>query len=223
MIRRMVVRGEQACFARPDSPDPVSYPIPPASACRGLAECVFWHPGLYVNVRSISVLSPIRWTRDGITEVRASKQTKDPSGVALPRLDERAGTLTLPIGLVRVTTRVCLRDPAWLIELELRQLPGATGGKASLQKAVDMFDHRLATGRLDRPPFLGISEYRGLIMPATGNEKPIAWSRDFGFVLHDMDYAKDPPIAHFYHAVMKAGVVQVPSFFDSVIAGRRAA
>jgi CRISPR-associated protein Cas5 subtype I-C len=217
----VVIRGERALFARPDCTDPLSYPTPPPSALRGIFGSVYWHPGLYIDVIQIKVLAPIRWDREGITETRGSKQASDPKGATLPRLNLRAGTFEVPLQLLRVTTRVVLRDPAWLVKFRFcRQ-----GSQAPpLVKADTIFKKRLLGGLFFDIPSLGIEEYGAIVAPPTGDEKPIHKSRDFGLVLHDFDYRENPPVQHVYRARMVNGVIQVPSFFDRVLSrARRAA
>ena len=218
-----VIKGSRALFQRPDSTEPLSYEIPPASALRGILEKVYWHPGLYFDVREIQVLAPIRWDREGVTETRASRQTTDPSGAMLPRLDLRKGTFEAPIQLIRMTTRVVLRDPAWVVKFRFCQKPGRHPGAPSLAKAGAIFNRRLNAGQFFDVPALGIEEYPAIVSPTTGKEVPLQKSRDFGYVLHDIDYSESPPVQHVFRARMVNGVVSVPSFFDRVVSRRKAA
>ena len=67
------VRGELACFTRPEMKvERVSYDVITPSAARAVFDAIFWKPALRWKVGRIEVLAPIRWTNLRRNEV-ASK------------------------------------------------------------------------------------------------------------------------------------------------------
>lgn len=222
MIHTLVIRGDRALFARPDATDPHSYPLPPPSAVRGVAEKVYWHPGLYIDTKEIAVLAPIRWDREGIVEIRGKKSsTTDPLGPPLPKLST-GGVLTAPVPLKRTSTCVLLSEPAWRVKVQLRCKPYGPQ-HVGIGEANAIFSRRLDQGQLYACPYLGQARFRAIVSPATGDEDPISVTRDFGQILHDIDYRCTPPVQHVFHAKMIDGVVKVPSFFDSVLSRKKVA
>ena len=56
------VWGEWACFTRPEMKvERVSYPVPTASAARGILEAIFWKPEFRWSVEEVWLLEPIRY------------------------------------------------------------------------------------------------------------------------------------------------------------------
>ena len=64
--------GDYACFTRPEMKvERVSYDIITPSAARGLAEAIFWHPGLRYVIDRIYLLSPIKFTNVRRNEINS--------------------------------------------------------------------------------------------------------------------------------------------------------
>lgn len=58
------IAGPAAMFTRPDTGSaPVSYPVPTASAAKGIFDAVLWRPHIYVKPTKVVVCSPIRYER----------------------------------------------------------------------------------------------------------------------------------------------------------------
>lgn len=58
------VAGPAAMFARPDTGSaPISYPVPTASAAKGMFDAVLRRPHMYVQPTRVEVCSPIRYER----------------------------------------------------------------------------------------------------------------------------------------------------------------
>ncbi|MCL6431798.1 MAG: type I-C CRISPR-associated protein Cas5c, partial [Anaerolineae bacterium] len=56
------VWGDYACFTRPEMKvERVTYPVPTASAARGILEAIFWKPEFAWRVEEVWVLKPIRY------------------------------------------------------------------------------------------------------------------------------------------------------------------
>jgi CRISPR-associated protein Cas5d len=216
MDHEVVIRGDRALFARPDCTDPLSFPVPPPSAIRGILEAVYWHPGLYIDTLSIAVLSPIRWDREGIVEIRGSRQA-DEKGSPLPKYDARSDTFTAPTPFKRVTSCVVLREPSWRVRFRICTMQGSL---VDQEKADQIMNQRLHRGTFHSVPFLGVARY-GASVTLPDGEEPIDQSRDFGMVIHDFDYRERMPIQHVFHAKMVDGVIVVPSFYDKVLSQSR--
>lgn len=200
---RFILRGPLACFARPESPDRFSYPIPTGSALRGIISAIYDHPGVYADVRQIAVLAPIRYARMG--HVHAGDFTR-----------AHRGTITAPNDNRRTTVESMLVDPVWWVEVRFRPEIGSDH-PFDEKKVNAVFTRRLAQGEYYYTPSLGLHELRAILHLPQGSERPIQKSRDFGMVIHDMDYRHDPPLPHVYHAVMTNGVIPIPSFYDKVL------
>jgi len=55
------VGGDYACFTDPNlKVERVSYPVMTPAAARGLLEAIFWKPAFRWEIRSITVLKPIK-------------------------------------------------------------------------------------------------------------------------------------------------------------------
>ncbi len=208
-MERFVIWGPLGCFARPESPDRFSYILPPGSAARAMAKHIYSHPGIYHDVRRVSLLNPPRYLRlgfgyasDFVSKIEASK------GKLVP--DKRP------------SVEVLLRDPKFLIEFEWKLVPGAKGPFAP-KKWSAIFQRRLKNGEFYYPPCLGRTEFGAYVEPATGKEKPIDITRDLGVMIHDIDYRTKPPMAYSIPVMLKRGVAHYPSFFDRVLAKKEAA
>lgn len=58
----MEIAGATALFARTDAGDsPVSYPIPTASAVRGIFESILWGPGIRIVPTAVEICAPIQY------------------------------------------------------------------------------------------------------------------------------------------------------------------
>ncbi len=189
---------------------------------------------MFADIHRIHVLKPIQYLR--FSHTHRSGFPKVFRGGKIKFTDE---------GQEKRTTVECvLRDPAWLIEFTWKEVDGVAvrsphqrrdrtlgmGGKVlgerrsvNFAKATAIFNRRLERGEYYYPPMLGLQGYRAIVHAPTGKEKPIAQSRDFGMVLHDFDYREKPPIPHVFHAKMVNGIVDVPSFYDTVLRSRKAA
>lgn len=225
---RFVVHGSLACFSRPESPDRFTYPIPPPSALRGIISSIYSHPGLYPDIRQITLLNPILFIRRGHTHRGG-----------LPKQTRTGEVHTANDTKKRTTVETLLRDPAWMIDFTWKAVPGTVvqnhrqrrdrtcgmGPKTvgepqqpNFAKATAIFMRRVERGEFYYTPTLGLSDFIASFHAPTGNESPIQQSRDFGMVLHDFDYRVMPPIPHVFHAVMRHGIIKVPSFYELVLA-----
>ena len=66
---KVIISAQFGHFQRPGNPgEPSTYPVIPPTAFEGLINNVYWHPGHTVQVKSISVLKPIKYTTETVTQ-----------------------------------------------------------------------------------------------------------------------------------------------------------
>jgi CRISPR-associated protein Cas5d len=204
-LTSFVVWGPLACFARPETPDRFTYPFPTPSAVQGIISSIYDHPGLWADVRRIHVLRPIRMMRLGLVQASDIPQIKPGGALRLASPDRRP------------TVQTILRDGAWRIDFEWTTDPRATEVHGTSDKSHDIFTRRVERGQFYYPPSLGLHDYRALVRPVTTEDHPIQQSRDFGQVLHGFDRRKRYPKPLVFHAVMRNGIVEVPSLRERLL------
>jgi CRISPR-associated protein Cas5d len=209
MTTQFVLRGPLACFSRPESPDRFTYPIPTPCALQQIISAIYGHPGVGSVIRRIHVLNPIQYVQ--VAHVHAG---------AVPTPGSKVPESGRP------TVETLLRDPAWMIEFDWCREPNhgkwrRTGAAFDIGKVDAIFKRRVARGEFFRTPSLGLHQLRAIFHAPTGRERAIHQSRDFGMVLHSIDYGRRPVVPHVFHAVMVDGVVDVPSLAE--VRGKKAA
>lgn len=119
MEMRLLVRGDRACFKRPDFVhDLISYDVLTPIAARGIVQAVHRDPTLSWTIDEIRVLRPIRFTWMALAEVEAG----DPGGPLPARI---AGPADRRIACV-------LSDVAYLIVAHAETQPGGGGAPRGL-------------------------------------------------------------------------------------------
>ena len=243
---RLHVWGDYALFTRPEmKAERVSYDAMTPSAARAIVSSIYWKPEIEWVIDRIHVLNPIRFTSVRRNEVGAiavvdPKKKKgalnglpvDPIGISIE--DERQQRASL-----------LLTNVAYVIEAHfnvISQTLAKNGPEVPLAeceaKHIAMFNRRAETGQCFRQPYFGCREFpvsfRLLkegepIPPSCLTEK----DKDFGYVFHDFVYREDKkgPVvesnrgrhlvaeARFFRAIMKDGVVAVPSIKGKEVVG----
>jgi len=208
------VRGDFACFTRPEMKvERVSYDVITPSAARAVFEAILWKPALTWRVTKIEVLNPIRWINLRRNEV-GSIASPGKEGIAIE--DERQQRAGLFLRDVRYRLHARFEmdgDPAKHVGQfpHLSKLGGESANTA--EKFHEMFLRRAAKGQCINQPYLGCREFAcdfRLVTDPAADPKPIAESRDLGWMLHDMDFTnlKDPQ-PKFFRAVMEGGVIDL--------------
>ncbi|CAM4255800.1 type I-C CRISPR-associated protein Cas5c [Palleronia rufa] len=203
---KLLVRGRNACFTRPEMKvERVSYDVITPSAARGILEAIHWKPAIAWVVDRIHVLRPIRFETIRRNEVaskipagkaRSAKKAGDLGGLALAVDEDRQQRAML-----------CLADVAYGIEAHFEMTPKAGQGD-NPGKHADMFRRRAAKGQCFHQPCLGVREFPADFDLVEDFPEAIAENRDLGWMLHDIDYAKDRASV-FYRARMEGGVIDV--------------
>lgn len=214
---KLHVWGPFALFARPEfKVERVSYDFLTPSAARGVLEAIYWKPEIRWVIRRLHVLAPIRYSSLRRNEVGA----KISAGTALGAMRVGRGNLGLYIELERQQrASLILRDVAYMIEAEFRVI----GGEPNEAKHLDTFNRRARRGQCWTRPYLGCREFAADFALADEDrcgvvDASLKGNRDFGWMLHDIDYANDRN-PRFFHAVMVDGVVEVPPFEGKEVTG----
>ncbi|MFD2255917.1 type I-C CRISPR-associated protein Cas5c [Luteolibacter algae] len=228
------VWGDFACFTRPEmKAERVSYDIITPSAARGIFEAIYWKPQITWTIEKINLLKPIRFTSIRRNEVGKKAPSPDkkvitgekqPSPILIE--DERQQRASL-----------VLRDVAYLIEASVRihdTRMERGGPKVPTNhiagKHLDIFKRRARKGQYFHHPYLGTREFPASFAliedpsdtPAS-QLSPAEQNRDFGFMLHDIEFDQDPKskkvrstTPRFFRAEMTNGAVIVPPFRNSI-------
>jgi CRISPR-associated protein Cas5d len=191
---KLHIRGELACFTRPEmKAERVSYDVITPSAARGVLEAIYWKPEIRWAIDRLHVLKPVRFTTLRRNEVGC----KAAAASAKTAMKSGQGQLGIYVEDNRQQRAVTLlRDVAYVIEAHFDVLSGDDGE----EKHYAMFCRRAREGQCFHRPYLGCREF-----PADQRD------RDLGYMLHDIDFEHDRQ-PRFFRAAMKDGVIAVPSF-----------
>jgi CRISPR-associated protein Cas5d len=216
---KLHVWGDYACFTRPEMKvERVSYDVITPSAARGILEAVHWKPAIRWVVDRIHVLKPIRFDtirrnevghRIPASKVRSAMQNSSTEGLFTVVEDDR-----------QQRAATVLRDVAYVIEahfeLTEQAQPDDTGAKH-----LSMFNRRAAKGQCFHRPCLGVREFPA-DFSLIDDELPACRlpddqrDRDFGWMLHDIDYA-DGMTPRFFRARIADGVIEVPPLASGAV------
>lgn len=192
-----------ACFTRPEMKvERVSYPVPTASAARGILEAIFWKPQFAWQVRAVHVLRPIRYASILRNEVKSKISLRSVKGWVQD--DEH-----FFIGEDRTQRHtLALRKVAYIIKAQVQVAEECDAHPAKFR---DQFRRRVQRGQCYMRPYLGCREFSAAFGPVRGDERPIDVSRPLGRMLLDLDYeesGRGEPI--FFEARLDQGIVRYP-------------
>jgi CRISPR-associated protein Cas5d len=217
---RVRVEGEFALFTRPEMKvERVSYEVITPSAARGVLEAVLWKPQMRWVVTRLVVLRAPRFTNLRRNEVGSKVSSdftswakKNSGGDAFFADDDR-----------QQRNALVLRNVAYVIDAQVT-LTARAGPEDSVVKYVEMFRRRVEKGQHFQQPYLGCREFPATVSACGPDEQPDAdvvsgGEVDLGWMLHDIDYAEPRRAARFFHAVMRAGVIEVPPLESAAVGG----
>ncbi len=213
------VRGDWACFTRPEMKvERVSYDVITPSAARAVFEAIFFKPAVRWEVRRIEVLAPVRWMNLRRNEVASVVSTRN----VQQAMKQGSGELALYVDEDRQQrAALLLRDVAWRLHADLIVRPDRRDPEPPA-KFFTMFERRARKGQCVNQPYLGCREFAArwrLVEDLTAEPRPIAETRDLGWMLHDLDFADSAdPQPRFFRAQMNAGVIEVPLFDGQEVA-----
>lgn len=212
MSVKIRVWGPMACFTRPEmKTERVSYDIMTPSAARGILDAIYWHPGLFWVVDTITVCQPIRFTNIRRNEVKSTILASK-----VRRVMEHGGGEELYIATpqdIQQRAAMVLRDVEYVIEAHFVMTDNATPSD-NAGKFQDIMKRRLEKGQCFHTPYFGCREFSAHFASCT--EVPpcpteLLGEKDLGYMLWDMDYSDPENIRPlFFRAKLVDGMLQVP-------------
>lgn len=164
---KVIISAPFGHFQRPGNPgEPSTYPVITPTAFQGLIDSVYWHPGHTVQVKTISLLNPIKYTTETVTQ-----------------LDHHSGKPWL-------RTYELLVEPRYGVEFWL-----ACEENVDSCKRVGQLARKLLAGEHYYQPAMGISDYPATIELLGKNEvmeKPQDISMGIGRMPHYWTWEKTP-------------------------------
>jgi CRISPR-associated protein Cas5d len=208
---RLFVSGEHACFTRPEMKvERFSYDVMTPSAARGILEAIHWKPAIRWVIDEIHVLKPIRFQSIRRNEVGHKAPTgKLKSAMKAGSLD---GVQLLADEDRQQRAATVLADVAYVIAAHF-ELTERAGPDDNEGKHLDTFNRRAARGQCFQQPCLGTREFSALfdlLPPDAPLPAAIPETRDLGFMLWDIDHAKDRA-SMFFRARLENGAMKVPA------------
>lgn len=213
------VSGDHACFTRPEMKvERVSYDLMTPSAARGILEAIHWKPAIRWIVDEIHVLKPIRFQSIRRNEV-GHKAPAGKIGTAMKRGSLEGLALAVDEDRQQRAATV-LVDVDYVIAAHF-EMTDRAGSEDNEGKHLDTFNRRAARGQCFHQPCLGNREFDArftLLSPDEPLPEPEVKSselgygepRDLGFMLLDIDYARDGQPSLFFRARLEDGVMRVP-------------
>jgi CRISPR-associated protein Cas5d len=204
------VWGDYACFTRPEmKAERVSYDVMTPSAARGILEAIHWKPAIRWVIDRIHVLNEVRF--DNIRRNEVAHKISARNVMAAMKGEEAALYQDVSADRQQRASLV-LRDVAYVIAAHF-ELTDQAGPEDTPEKHYNMAVRRARQGQCFHQPYLGCREFPAHFELLEGTVPPSAHQgldRDLGWMLHDIDFA-DAMTPRFFRAVMKDGIIEVPS------------
>jgi CRISPR-associated protein Cas5d len=208
---RVRVWGDFALFSRPEfKAERVTYDVMTPSAARGILECIHWKPAIRWVVDRIHVSKPVQ-----LDTVRRNEVGKKlPYQTARQAAQGNESELVLFIDDERQQrASLLLRNVEYVIDAHFEMTPAA-GPEDNPAKHTDMARRRIARGQCVQQPCFGCREFPAFFEPVLPDFKfvpppELAGRRPLGWMLHDIDFARDST-PHFFRAELVDGVLVVP-------------
>lgn len=207
------VWGDYACFTRPEfKVERVSYDVITPSAARNIFQAIFWKPAIEWEITRLEVINPIKWFSIRRNEVGAvGSASANASPIIATEKRQQKNTLMLRDVRYRIYARMVYIPP----RLRKNEKARKAGPDENPKKYQEMFERRASNGQFFSAPYLGTRECSAFfkLLPDNyqGHDDLLNESREFGWMLFDMDFSNpDNIIPMFYKADMKNGVIEVP-------------
>jgi len=208
---KMKVWGNYACFTRPEMKvERVSYDVMTPSAARGIFEAIYWKPAIVWFIDRIHVLKPIKF--DNI------RRNELPGKIPLRNVTSAMKDGITPVeifidepGQRQQRAAMILKDVEYIIEAHF----GFSGEEDNNPgKHLEIFNRRARDGQCFHRPYLGCREFPAHFSLIEGDipKSELSGERDLGWMLNDIDF-KNNMEAKFFRAIMRDGVIEVPSIF----------
>lgn len=204
--------GDFACFTRPEMKvERVSYDVMTPSAARGLIEAIYWKPAIRWVIDRVTVLNPIRFQNIRRNELG---QKMSMASVNRAMRDGRSPVEILIEDARQQRAALVLRNVAYIVDAHFEFTSREDNNEG---KHLDIIKRRLERGQCFHRPYFGCREFPACFGPDDGSRPhpELAGVKELGFMLHDLDYAKDMR-PRFFRASLVDGVLDVPSFEEAL-------
>lgn len=219
---KLHIWGENACFTRPEMKvERVSYDVITPSAARGILEAIHWKPAIRWVIDNIHVLEPIRFESIRRNEVASKISARNVISAMNKGSTENLHLLVDEGKERQQRAATILRNVGYIIEAHF-VLTDKAGVDDNEGKHLDMFRRRAKKGQCFHQPCLGTREFPAKFTLLESDELPQSnlpengRNTDFGWMLHDIDFADDNT-PHFFRAVMEEGIIKVPLFHSTEV------
>ncbi len=217
---KLHVQGENACFTRPEMKvERVSYDVITPSAARGILEAIHWKPAIQWVIDKIHVLEPIRFESIRRNEVASKISTRNVTSAMKKGSTDNLYMLADDGKERQQRAATILRKVSYIIEAHF-VLTGKGGDDDREGKHLDIFNRRARKGQCFHHPYFGTREFPVEFTLLEKDDSPVSnlveKDRDFGWMLHDIDF-NNGNTPHFFRAIMKDGIIEVPPFHSSEV------
>lgn len=198
------VSGPFALFARPEMrAERYSYDILTPSAAQGILKSIYWKPEMRYLIHRIYT-----YKEPGHTVIKTNDSSFKPTGKQiLSGKPMKTGGADYRIS----RSAVVLTDVEYGIEFSIALTAKEPPSERNhIGKHVQIFRKRMERGAFFRMPCLGAKEFPAEVeLLDTIPESPLKGEQDLGMMFHHYDYHTKKPEAHWFHAVVKDGVMDV--------------
>lgn len=235
------VWGDFACFTRPElKVERFSYPVITPSAARGIFDAIFSKPNrspehaqFRWQVTRVEILNPPKYIALRRNEVKDKASVKGEwiSGASPPEPIWADGTRDLMGTDSKGRTQrqtMALKNVRYRLHARITPWPRFQDHLPALNA---QFIRRARSGKCFYQPFFGCREFPAffqLVEFSDGTARTLDLDLDLGLMLYDVfDLSRpggsgDAPCISLFHAVVKAGVMDVPEYSsDAVLKGQR--
>jgi CRISPR-associated protein Cas5d len=206
------VQGKYALFTRPEMKvERVSYDVITPAAARGIIEAVYWKPAIRWVIDKIHVLSEIEFTNIRRNEV-SEKASADNALQVMKGANK-------PLYIAATESRqqrasMVLKDVDYVIEAHFEKVEKEWGERDTEEGHYNIILRRLRQGQHFHAPCLGTREFAAKVELIEDKREiptsPLSGARDFGWMLHDLDFSNPRDIRPvFFRAQMRDGVIDL--------------
>jgi len=170
---KMRVRGEFALFTRPEfKSERVSYEVITPPAAKGVFESIYWKPEIRWEIVEIAILKYPQRMSLLRNEIKSRQKH-----IVAQRWAESGDRFEIESDRTQRHSLI-LKDVDYVLTAKMYQMRA----DSPLAKHIDIFERRLNRGQCFQQPYFGLREFVAEFEPATGEEKPIDWTSDLGYM-----------------------------------------
>ncbi len=208
---KVKVWGDYALFTRPEfKSERASYQVMTPSAARGIIESIHFKPAIRWIIDRIHVLRPVVFDTVRRNEVSGKAPY---SSIKSAALNGNSLSYLVTDEDRQQRAALVLRNVAYVIEAHF-EMTGRAGPADTPAKHAEIVRRRLKKGQCAYQPSLGVREFTAFFCEATDEDMQsvdhsLQCELDLGWMLHDIDFS-DGMKPHFFHAILKHGVLDIP-------------